>query len=209
MNTFTVVSAVDYSTGIAKIGKCAIEDKATLKQANTRSQGIANMKEGREVKRKEKKCKETKCKEKKAGSFVGTKDKEPWMNLANAVIITASNDYVSSLKALKGYKSDLGNAKNKMAEKEKQVKMREKEYRKMLEFQNDDKKVEEAEINLQASKIELEFLQEESENLKKLIRKSNVKKEEIEEYFSSKLFSSTTNIDPNYLKNMLREKAKL
>ena len=96
-----------------------------------------------------------------------------------------------------------------MAEKEKQVKMREKEYRKMLEFQNDDKKVEEAEINLQASKIELEFLQEESENLKKLIRKSNVKKEEIEEYFSSKLFSSTTNIDPNYLKNMLREKAKL
>ena len=63
MNTFTVLSSVDYSTGIAKIGKCAIEDKATLKQANTRSQGIANMKEGREVKRKEKKCKETKCKE--------------------------------------------------------------------------------------------------------------------------------------------------
>ena len=53
MNTFTVVSAVDYSTGIAKIGKCAIEDKATLKQANTRSQGIANMKEGRERKRHE------------------------------------------------------------------------------------------------------------------------------------------------------------
>ena len=209
MNTFTVLSAVDYSTGIAKIGKCAIEDKATLKQANMMAQGIAKMKEGREVKRKEKKCKETKCKEKKAGSFVGTKDKEPWMNLANAVIITASNDYVSSLKALKGYKSDLGNAKNKMAEKEKQVKMREKEYRKMLEFQNDDKKVEEAEINLQASKIELEILQEESESLKELIRKSNVKKNEIEEYFSSKLFSSTTNIDPNYLKNMLREKAKL
>ena len=209
MNTFTVVSAVDYSTGIAKIGKCAIEDKTTLKQADTRSQGIAKMKEGREVKRKEKKCKETKCKEKKAGSFVGTKDKEPWMNLANAVIITASNDYVSSLKALRGYKSDLGNVKNKMAEKEKEVEIRKKEYIKILKFQSDDKKVEEAEINLQASKIELEILQEESESLKELIRKSNVKKNEIEEYFGSKLFSSTTNIDPNYLKNMLREKAKL
>lgn len=53
MNTFTVVSAVDYSTGIAKIGKCAIEDKTTLKQANIRSQGIANMKEGRERKHHE------------------------------------------------------------------------------------------------------------------------------------------------------------
>lgn len=53
VNTFTVLSAVDYSTGIAKIGKCAIEDKATLKQANTRSQGIANMKAGRERKRHE------------------------------------------------------------------------------------------------------------------------------------------------------------
>ena len=50
VNTFTVVSAVDYSTGIAKIGKCAIEDKATLKQANMMAQGIAKMKEGRELK---------------------------------------------------------------------------------------------------------------------------------------------------------------
>ena len=53
MNTFTVVSAVDYSTGIAKIGKCAIEDKATLKQANMMAQGIAKMKVGRERKRHE------------------------------------------------------------------------------------------------------------------------------------------------------------
>ena len=50
MNTFTVVSAVDYSTGIAKIGKCAIEDKTTLKQANMMAQGIENMKVGRERK---------------------------------------------------------------------------------------------------------------------------------------------------------------
>lgn len=34
MNTFTVVSAVDYSTGTAKIGKCVIEEITTLKQAN-------------------------------------------------------------------------------------------------------------------------------------------------------------------------------
>ena len=53
MNTFTVVSAVDYSTGIAKIGKCALEDKTTLKQADIRSQGIAKMKAGRERKRHE------------------------------------------------------------------------------------------------------------------------------------------------------------
>ena len=51
MNTFTVVSAVDYSTGIAKIGKCAIEDKTTLKQADMMAQGIAKMKVGRERKR--------------------------------------------------------------------------------------------------------------------------------------------------------------
>ena len=50
MNTFTVVSAVDYSTGIAKIGKCAIEDKTALKQADISSQGIAKMKVGRERK---------------------------------------------------------------------------------------------------------------------------------------------------------------
>ena len=50
MNTFTVLSSVDYSTGIAKIGKCAIEDKATLKQADMMAQGIAKMKEGRERK---------------------------------------------------------------------------------------------------------------------------------------------------------------
>ena len=53
MNTFTVLSAVDYSTGIAKTGKCAIEDKATLKQANIRVQGIAKMEAGRERKRHE------------------------------------------------------------------------------------------------------------------------------------------------------------
>ena len=53
MKTFTVVSAVDYNTGIAKIGKCAIEDKATLKQANMMAQGIAKMKEGRERKHHE------------------------------------------------------------------------------------------------------------------------------------------------------------
>ena len=34
MNTFTIVSAVDYSTGIANIGKCALEDKTALKKAN-------------------------------------------------------------------------------------------------------------------------------------------------------------------------------
>ena len=51
MIAFTVVSAVDYSTGIAKIGKCAIEDKTTLKQADMIAQGIANMKTGRERKR--------------------------------------------------------------------------------------------------------------------------------------------------------------
>ena len=50
MNTFTVVSAVDYSTGIANIGKCALEDKTALKQADIRSQGIAKMKAGRERK---------------------------------------------------------------------------------------------------------------------------------------------------------------
>ena len=53
MNTFTLVSAVDYSTGIAKIGKCAIEDKTTLKQADMMAQGIAKMKVGRERKRHE------------------------------------------------------------------------------------------------------------------------------------------------------------
>ncbi len=53
MNTFTVVSAVDYSTGIAKIGKCAIEDETTLTQADIRSQGIAKMEAGRERKRHE------------------------------------------------------------------------------------------------------------------------------------------------------------
>ena len=53
MNTFTVVSAVDYSTGIAKIGKCAIEDKTALKQADMMAQGIAKMKAGRERKRHE------------------------------------------------------------------------------------------------------------------------------------------------------------
>lgn len=53
MNTFTVTSAVDYSTGIAKIGKCAIEDETTLKQADIRSHGIAKMEEGRERKRHE------------------------------------------------------------------------------------------------------------------------------------------------------------
>ena len=50
VNTFTVVSAVDYSTGIANIGKCALEDKTALKQAYIRSQGIAKMKAGRERK---------------------------------------------------------------------------------------------------------------------------------------------------------------
>ena len=50
VNTFTVVSAVDYSTGIANIGKCALEDKTALKQADIRSQGIAKMKAGRERK---------------------------------------------------------------------------------------------------------------------------------------------------------------
>ena len=50
MNNFTVASAVDYSTGIAKIGKCALEDKTAIKQADIRSQGIAKMKAGRERK---------------------------------------------------------------------------------------------------------------------------------------------------------------
>lgn len=50
MNTFTVVSAVDYSTGIAKIGKCAIEDKTALKQADIRVQSMVKMKTGRERK---------------------------------------------------------------------------------------------------------------------------------------------------------------
>ena len=53
MNAFTAVSAVDYSTGIAKIGKCALEDKTALKQADIRSQGIAKMEAGRERKRHE------------------------------------------------------------------------------------------------------------------------------------------------------------
>ena len=43
MNTFTVVSAVDYSTGIAKIGKCALEDKTTLKQANKKNREEDNI----------------------------------------------------------------------------------------------------------------------------------------------------------------------
>ena len=43
MNTFTVLSSVDYSTGIAKIGKCAIEDKATLKQANKKNREEDNI----------------------------------------------------------------------------------------------------------------------------------------------------------------------
>ena len=43
MNTFTVVSAVDYSTGIAKIGKCAIEDKTALKHANKKDREEDNI----------------------------------------------------------------------------------------------------------------------------------------------------------------------
>ena len=43
MNTFTVVSAVDYSTGIAKIGKCAIEEIITLKQANKKDREGDNL----------------------------------------------------------------------------------------------------------------------------------------------------------------------
>ena len=50
MNTFIVSSAVDYSTGIAKIGKCAIEDKTTLKQTDIRVQSMVKMKAGRERK---------------------------------------------------------------------------------------------------------------------------------------------------------------
>lgn len=50
MNAFTVVSAVDYSTGIANIGKCAIEDKTSLKQADIRVQSMVKMKVGRERK---------------------------------------------------------------------------------------------------------------------------------------------------------------
>ena len=43
MNTFTVVSAVDYSTGIAKIGKCALEDKTALKQADKKNRDGDNL----------------------------------------------------------------------------------------------------------------------------------------------------------------------
>ncbi len=43
MNTFTVVSAVDYSTGIAKIGKCALEEITTLKQANKKNREGDNL----------------------------------------------------------------------------------------------------------------------------------------------------------------------
>ena len=43
MNTFTVVSAVDYSTGIAKIGKCALEEITTLKQANKKNRDGDNL----------------------------------------------------------------------------------------------------------------------------------------------------------------------
>ena len=44
MNTFTVTSAVDYSTGIANIGKCAIEEIITLKQANKKDREGDKMK---------------------------------------------------------------------------------------------------------------------------------------------------------------------
>jgi hypothetical protein len=47
------VSAVDCSTEIAKIGKCAIEDKTALKQADIRVQSMVKMKAGRERKRHE------------------------------------------------------------------------------------------------------------------------------------------------------------
>ena len=50
VNTFTVVSAVDYSTGIANIGKCALEDKTALKQEDIRVQSMVKMKAGRERK---------------------------------------------------------------------------------------------------------------------------------------------------------------
>ena len=50
MNTFIVSSAVDYSDGIAKIGKCALEDKTALKQADIRAQSMVKMKAGRERK---------------------------------------------------------------------------------------------------------------------------------------------------------------
>ena len=43
MNTFTVVSAVDYSTGIANIGKCALEDKTALKQADKKNRDGDNL----------------------------------------------------------------------------------------------------------------------------------------------------------------------
>ena len=43
MNTFTVVSAVDYSTGIANIGKCAIEEIITFKQANKKNREEDNI----------------------------------------------------------------------------------------------------------------------------------------------------------------------
>jgi hypothetical protein len=50
VNTFTAVSAVDYSNGIANIGKCALEDKTALKQADIRVQSMVKMKTGRERK---------------------------------------------------------------------------------------------------------------------------------------------------------------
>jgi len=43
VNIFTIVSAVDYSTGIANIGKCAIEEIITLKQANKKDREGDNL----------------------------------------------------------------------------------------------------------------------------------------------------------------------
>ena len=43
MNTFTVVSAVDYSTGTAKIGKCVIEEIITFKQENKKNRDGDNL----------------------------------------------------------------------------------------------------------------------------------------------------------------------
>ena len=50
MDTFIVTSAVDYSNGTARIGKCTIDDKTSLKQAELHEKGIRNMARGRERK---------------------------------------------------------------------------------------------------------------------------------------------------------------